>query len=453
MEEPLLGQAGRRAPLSVSELVGGVRELLEDAVGRVGVMGEVTNLRRAPSGHCYFTLKDANAQLKAVLFRGSAALLPFDPEDGLLLVAIGELTVYAARGDLQLVVRHLEPVGLGALQLAFEQLRARLEAEGLFDAERKRELPSWPRRVGVVTSASGAALRDVIQVSGQRSPATPLLLSPTRVQGERAELEIAAAIRAFAEIDDVDVILLVRGGGSLEDLAAFNTEAVARAIRAASAPVICGVGHETDVTIADLAADLRAPTPSAAAALALPDRAAALAQLGAGSRRLARAASSALLHARQELRALSASLAAHSPAARLAARRARYDGLARALGVASLGIGRARRAQLAPLAARLPQAAARITPARTALRSALAERLAPAARRYVAREGARLATAAARLDALSPLAVLGRGYAIARTTDGRVLRRASDVAPGDSLRVRVAEGEVETVVRSTRSAS
>jgi exodeoxyribonuclease VII large subunit len=260
------GSHGLGRPFRVSELVGGLRELLEEEVGRVWVVGEISNLRRAPSGHCYFTLKDDQAQLRAALFRSAAVRLPFDPEDGLEVVVEAEVTVYAQRGDLQLIVRQMEPRGQGALQLAFEQLRARLEAEGLFDPARKRALPAWPRRVGVVTSPSGAAVRDVIQVSGRRMPGIALLIAPARVQGDGAEDEIAAALAALGRVPDVDVILLVRGGGSLEDLRPFNTERVARAIAAARVPVVAGVGHEADVSIADLAADARAPTPSAGSA-------------------------------------------------------------------------------------------------------------------------------------------------------------------------------------------
>ena len=268
-----LRSPGRRI-LGVAELMSGLREMLEDAVGRVWVAGEISNLRRPASGHAYFTLKDGDAQLRAALFRGAARRLAFDPEDGMAVLAYGELTIYEPRGDLQLIVRALEPRGEGALQIAFEQLWARLEAEGLFDPERKRPLPPHPRRIGIVTSASGAALHDVLRVAAGRHGGTPLLLAPTRVQGDEAPREIVAALEAIAARPDIDVILLVRGGGSLEDLMAFNHESVARAIRAAPVPVVCGVGHEVDVTIADLAADLRAPTPSAAAMAAVPDGAA-----------------------------------------------------------------------------------------------------------------------------------------------------------------------------------
>ena len=406
MAETQLGGAGQRRPFSVSELAGGLRELLEEEVGRVFVVGEISNLRRAPSGHCYFTLKDDQAQLRAALFRSAAVRLPFDPEDGLEVVVEAEVTLYAARGDLQLIVRQMEPRGQGALQLAFEQLRARLEAEGLFDPARKRELPAWPRRVGVVTSPSGAALHDVIQVSGRRMPGIPLLIAPTRVQGDGAEEEIAAALQALGRVPDVDVILLVRGGGSLEDLRPFNTERVARAILATRVPVVAGVGHEVDVSIADLAADARAPTPSAAAALALPDRGAFQDRLRALQRHLAAAAGAHMARAGRRLEQLAGSLRAHAPGARLAAWRARLDTLSRAL-----------------------------------------ER---EGTRVLALRRERLASLAAHLDALSPLAVLGRGYAIARLPSGSVLRRARDVAPGGAFTVRLAEGELDATVAKVR---
>jgi exodeoxyribonuclease VII large subunit len=396
--------------LSVAQLIAGVRGLLEDGVGRVWVAGEVSNLHRAASGHCYFTLKDEGAQLRAALFRATARRLPFEPENGLSLLVYGDVTVYEPRGDLQLLVRALEPRGVGALQIAFEQLRARLEAEGLFDDAHKRPLPPHPRRVGVVTSSGGAALHDVIQVSGRRFPGVPLLVSPTRVQGEEAEREIVAALDAVVGQPDVDVVLLVRGGGSLEDLRPFNTEVVARALRRSPVPVISGVGHETDVTIADLAADARAPTPSAAAALALPDGAALLDRLRRDGARLVAAWRAILAARRAKLLQEWQALRAHAPRARLAAQRSRLVALVRALE--------------------------------------------SHARARVERARARLATGTARLDTLSPLAVLGRGYAIVRLADGGpILRSPDQVTAGDRLRVRLAEGELDATASAPPSGS
>jgi exodeoxyribonuclease VII large subunit len=392
---------------SVSELVAGVRELLEVRVGHVLVAGEVSNVHAATSGHFYFTLKDSGAQLRAVLFRGDARRSRFEPEAGLEVVAQGEMSVYAARGDLQMIVRRLEPRGRGALQVAFEQLRARLEAEGLFDPAARRPLPTLPRRVGVVTSTRGAAIRDVIEVTGIRFPSVPLLVVATRVQGDGAEDEIAAALARVAEAPDVDVVLLVRGGGSLEDLLPFNTERVARALRACPVPVISGVGHEVDVTIADLAADARAATPSAAAALALPAREELADRLRSDRARLGSALRRTFERASDHHARMHEALRAASPGARVRGWRERWAASERALRVA--------------------------------------------VRRDVERRRAMLDMRMAGLDALSPLAVLGRGYAIARDAEtGRIVRSVRDVAAGASLALRVADGEVDATVTGAR---
>jgi exodeoxyribonuclease VII large subunit len=391
----------------VSEVLSGLRNLLQDRVGRLWVAGEVSNLRRPSSGHQYFTLKDDGGQLRAVLFRGAARRVPFDPEDGMEVLACGDLTVYPARGDLQLVVQALEPRGQGALQMAFEQLRRRLEEEGLFDPGRKQPLPAFPRVVGLVTSAQGAALRDVLHVVEARFPGQPLLLAPARVQGAGAEAELARALGALDAQPDVDVVLLVRGGGSLEDLQPFNTELLARAIAATRTPVVSGVGHEVDVSIADLAADARAATPSAAAALALPDRETVGVRLERDTRRLVGAAGRRLERLAAELEALGDALRMQAPRARLELQRGRLRAAGHSLG---RGVG-----------ARLERARAD------------------------------LGRAAGRLESLSPLAVLGRGYAIVRRApDGAIVRRAADVAPGDGLEVRLGEGEIEAEVRRRR---
>jgi exodeoxyribonuclease VII large subunit len=400
--------AAERRVFSIGELLTGLRHLLEDRVGRLWVVGEVSNLFRAASGHHYFTLKDQRAQVRAVLFRGTARRLSFELEEGLEVLAYAEPAIYEPRGDLQLLVHAVEPRGQGALQLAFEQLRRRLEGEGLFDPARKRGLPAFPACVGIVTSPVGAALHDVLQVSAQRSPATRLLIAPTRVQGEGAEREIAASLRALGGRDEVEVILLVRGGGSLEDLWPFNSELVARAIADSAPPVVSGVGHEVDVTIADLVADARAPTPSVAAALALPDRTAASGRLRESWRRLASAARAQRLRRASSLGRVHDRLRVLTPRARLAARRERLAGAWRTL--------------------------------------------ARAARQRPERARARLAQAVARLDSLSPLAVLGRGYALVRQAGtGAIVRDARDVAPGDALAIRVARAEIEAEVRGARS--
>jgi len=417
-----------RRVLRVGELLLGLRELLEQEVGRVWVVGEISNLHRAASGHIYFSLKDEVGQVRAALFRGNAARLAFELEEGLLVVAQAEVSVYPRRGDLQIIVRRLEPRGQGALQLAFEQLRARLEAEGLFADAEKRRLPAVPRRVGVVTSPSGAAVRDVIHVAGLRFPSIPLLIAATRVQGTGVEEEIAAALERLQGVPGVDVILLVRGGGSLEDLQGFNTERVARAIRASRVPVVSGVGHEVDVSIADLAADARAATPSAAAALALPDRVALGGQLRGGRQRLMAATSRRVERLRLHLDHLGTALRGQAPAARLAERRDRLQTLRTALGRELAG-------ELALAGARCEE---------------LRRRLAASAQLGLAGCNARLAAAAGRLEALSPLAVLGRGYAIARTEEGRIVRRATQVPIGASLEVRVAVGALAVQVVDRR---
>jgi exodeoxyribonuclease VII large subunit len=393
--------------LGVGELLTGLRGLLEQRVGRQWVMGEVSNLHRASSGHAYFTLKDETGQIRAALFRNAARRIPFEPENGLEVVIFGDVTVYEARGDLQLIVREIHPRGQGALQLAFEQLRRKLEAEGLFDPASKRALPEFPERIGVVTSITGAALHDILNVTGLRFPGIPILIAPTLVQGVGAEFEIAAAIDALAEREDVSVIVVARGGGSLEDLKAFNTEVVARAIVRSPVPIVSGVGHEVDITIADLAADARAATPSAAAALVVPDRGAKRAELLRGWRRL----SSAM---RGSVRALSATLERESealrilaPSARLAAQRARFLVAVRAM--------------------------TRAVQAR--LESARSE----------------LAIAAPRLDALSPLAVLDRGYALVRrASDGAIVREASEVPVGEKVSIRLARAVLEARVETSR---
>ena len=408
--------------------MGGLRALVEERVGRIWVVGEVSNLRRPGSGHIYFTLKDAEGQIRAALFRGTARRLAFEPEDGLEVLVYADVSIYEARGELQLVVRQLEPRGEGALRLAFEQLRRRLEAEGLFDAERKRRLPAMPRRLGVVASPTSAALRDVLEVTGRRCPGLPILISPAPVQGAGAEREIAAALARVAGEPDVDVVLLVRGGGSLEDLQSFNTELVARAIAASPVPVVAGIGHEVDVSIADLAADLRAPTPSAAAELVAPDRGHLRRSLEKDWARLRAAMQSRLARGADRFGRTGDALGLLAPALRIAAWRTRLDGLVRTLLLAGA----------APLARRESL-------------EALGRELASATRARLLEAGAALAKAAARLEALSPLAVLSRGYALVRRErDGEIVRTAAQLSAGERVDVRVAEAEIAAVVSAIR---
>jgi exodeoxyribonuclease VII large subunit len=388
---------------TVTQLVAGLKRLLAERVGRIWVVGELSGVHVARSGHVYFTLKDDSSQVRCALFRSAARGLAFEPEDGLEVLVEGDVSIYESRGELQIVARRLEPRGQGALQLAFEQLRRRLEAEGLFDDARKRPLPTLPTRIGVVTSPVGAALHDILEVTGRRFPSVPIVIAPTRVQGDGAEDEIAAALDSLAALADVDLILLARGGGSLEDLQAFNSETVARAIVRATAPVLCGVGHEVDVTIADLCADLRAPTPSAAAELALPDGEASRAELVACWHRLRRAMRTTVERSAQRFARERDALRMLAPTTRVAEQRRRFSAAVRALRRAATG--RSDRAR------------------------------------------GRLAELAGRLDSLSPLAVLSRGYALVRRADdGAVVRRVGDAAVGDALSVRVAEAELAVSV-------
>ncbi len=382
-----------------SQLNRALRLLLESSFGSVWVTGEVTNFKRARSGHCYFTLRDDEAQVRCVMFRAAAAALPIDPDEGMTVRALGAVTVYEARGDCQLVVRTLEGEGAeGLWRLAFEKLRAQLESEGLLAQERKRAIPEFPACVGVATSPTGAAIRDILSVIARRAPWVRVIVRATRVQGEGASLEVAEAIRSLGASGLVDVVIVARGGGSIEDLWAFNEEPVARAIVECPVPVISAVGHEVDVTIADLVADLRAPTPSVGAEAAVPDREAIAAALDAAASRLGRGLRGAVRGRR-----------------------------------ASLEAQRGRLARALPLL---------ISPRRDALR-ALSERKLRAVRRTIEVRRARLRVAAGTMTALSPLATLQRGYAVPLGANGRVLRRTGDFSDGLEFSLRVVDGHVE----------
>ncbi len=372
--------AERKAPpraYSVAAVNAMARRLLEGTVPPLWVAGEVTGWKRYASGHCYFTLRDANARLRCVMFRTDAQRLPTEPEEGMEVRALGTLTLYEKGGEFQLVVRELEAQGAGGLwRLAFERLRAKLEAEGLLAPERKRPLPRFPATVGVITSPAGAALHDILHVIERRAPWTRVLFCPARVQGEGAAEDLARALDLFRVAPIAEVLIVGRGGGSVEDLWAFNEEVLARAIAASPIPVVSAVGHEVDVTIADLVADARAPTPSAAAELVVPDRAA----LG------------------REVAVLTARMGA-AVRRRVSGARDEVDGLRDALGDA---IGQTLR-----------------------------------------RRAERLDAAAARLDALSPLAALRRGYAVPLGEDGRILRSARQFESGGRVRLRVVDGRVD----------
>jgi exodeoxyribonuclease VII large subunit len=411
--------------LSVSELLRSVRDVLEHRFPLMWVAGEISNFTRAASGHWYFTLKDAAAQVDCVMFRSRAASLDWQPREGMRVEARALATLYEPRGRFQLTVETLRQAGLGALYERFLRLREKLEREGLFDPAAKRDLPGHPRAIGVVTSLAAAALHDVLTTLARRNPAIPVIVYPVPVQGEGAAAKIAAMIQVASERAECDVLLLVRGGGSIEDLWQFNEEAVARAIRASRLPVVVGVGHETDVTIADFAADRRAATPTAAAELACPARDELAARVEACARRAARETRRRIETAMQSVDALARRLV--HPAQQL----------------------RASGRHVGHLAARLSNAAHhRLDAARSRLAEA-PRRLAHGAARRLEGAQARLARLQASLTGLDPGAVLTRGYSITRNAAGEVLRDASRVAVGERLVSTLARGSLESEVTRT----
>jgi exodeoxyribonuclease VII large subunit len=433
----------------VRELVAQVRDLVEREYGDVWVEGEISNFRPAPSGHMYFTLKDADAQLPVVFFRRQAMLLRFRPEDGLHVLVRGRVSVYEQRGQMQLVAETLEPVGAGSLQLAFEQLKERLKAEGLFDAERKQPLPMFPRTVGIVTSPTGAVIRDFLNIVSRRHSGLNVLLCPASVQGEQAPQEIEAAIVTLNGSHLVDLIVLARGGGSLEDLAAFNSERVARAIASSALPVVSAVGHETDFTIADFVADLRAPTPSAAAELITEAQHKIAEYLAAQSHRLDRAARLQLLQARQRLAELPVSRAESRMSTFLHRLCQRLDDATLRMDSLVATQVRMRQKRAAELAAAILHHDPRpkVAHARTHLADFRA-RLDRSTERMLHASAASLSALDARLHSLSPLAVLDRGYALVFSVDGALVRSTSQIASGDNLVTRLADGEVSSRVES-----
>lgn len=436
------------APLTVSEINARARGLLEGTLGRVSVVGELSGCKLGRGGHWYFSLKDEQSQLSAVMFRREASRLKFDPKDGTEVIAHGRLTIYSAYGRYQLTIERLEPLGAGALQAAFEQLKERLREEGLFDPERKRALPLLPRRVAVVTSPTGAVIRDIIHVAQRRFPNADILLVPTAVQGADSAGSIARGLRRasrLAEAGEIDVVIVCRGGGSLEDLWGYNDERVARAIVESAAPVVSAVGHETDFTIADFAADVRAPTPSAAAELVFPLASELRRDLQRGLERGAQALRHRLARDRHRLDACRHRMGDAQGAVREYAQsldlvRHRLDAAIRErLNEHRKRLDRAERAlqphhpktRLQHLRAEMTRQHTRV---HTALRAELRARL------------GRMEQLAARLHALSPLAVLERGYAIALDAEGKAVRRATSVEPGDRIDLRVHRGHIRAVV-------
>ncbi len=439
----------QRRVVTVSELTAAIRGLIESSFGDVWVEGEISNCRVWNTGHMYFTLKDEGAQIKAVMFRSTIRYLRFAPEDGLHVIARGRLGVYDPKGEYQIVCEHLEPHGRGALQLAFEQLKKKLHAEGLFERTRKRRLPALPRKIGIVTSLEGAAIRDIIKVLRRRHPNAHLVIRPTRVQGEGAADDIARGLRAIARVRGVDVIIAGRGGGSAEDLWAFNEEAVARAIAASPVPVISAVGHEADVTIADFVADLRAPTPSAAAEMVVAAKDEFCARIDRLTHRLQTAVRAGLQRRANVVHALASRRGLAGWQARLALRGRHAAELThqvrRAAGAALARRDRAYRA----LRLRLESLDLRRRLA--AIRGRLEAgdgRLTAGMRRAQDRAAARLTSSSGRLDTLSPLAVLARGYAVCWTGDRTaIVRRAAAVSPGDTVLVTLHEGELRCEIK------
>lgn len=435
----------------VRDLVASVRNYIEREYSDAWVEGEISNFRAPDSGHLYFTLKDGNAQIRVVMFRSSARLLRFRPADGLHVVVRGRVTVYEDRGELQISAEYIEPKGAGSLQLAFEQLKAKLEAEGLFAAERKKAIPSLPSRIGIVTSAQAAALQDMLNVLARRHHSASVLIYPAQVQGEGAALEVAAGVRYFNQHDNVDVIVIARGGGSAEDLASFNDEGLARTVAASEIPLISAVGHETDFTIVDFVADLRAPTPSAAAELVIRSRQEIEDYSSALHQRLERAMRYRLLMGRQAL----TELAQHGAFARIMEvirqRQQKLDDLTHRmeLGQRQLLEQMRRRWETISAAVRHYDLRLVLSGMRRELES-LTAALAGVTRNVLLQHRVRSERLQTALESLSPLAILDRGYALVFDSGGKLVKDANGVKLGDEISARLAHGEIRAVVAKKR---
>jgi len=443
MEQLALAWGPTRKTFTVAELNARIRGLLGDEFDDIWVAGEISGCRMASSGHCYFTLKDQDAQLKCACFRASLRYLKFKPQDGVAVLARGHIDVYEMRGEYQLLVEALEPQGHGALQFAFEQLKKKLAAEGLFDIARKRPIPRLPRRIGVVTSPTGAVIRDITQILSRRFPGLHIRLYPALVQGEGSIEAVSRAIEYFSSSDWADVVIVARGGGSLEDLWTFNEEAVARAIAASRAPVISAVGHETDFTIADFVADLRAPTPSAAAELVICTREQLLDQISVSDHKLVQSVRYRLA---------------------MASRRLHEQGVERASAVLHRNIGRQQQrvdeleyrlrdrinASASTLHRRLEALTARLRNLDLRLRFAAARRRLENAetvslqlmRLRLTRGHGRLDPLIAHLTQLSPLKILERGYAIVTNERGQIVKQPDEAPEGSGIGVRLARGQI-----------
>jgi exodeoxyribonuclease VII large subunit len=442
-------KAPQRRVWTVRDLVAGVRTQLEREYSDIWVEGEISNFRAHDSGHLYFTLKDEGAQIRAVMFRSQARLLRFRPENGMQIVLRGRVTIFEGRGELQLSAEYLEPKGAGAVQIAFEQLKAKLESEGLFDSARKRPIPALPRSIGLVTSPTGAAVRDILNILQRRHHSASILIYPAQVQGEAAALEVSAGVRYFNRARNVEVIIVARGGGSAEDLAAFNHEGLARTVAASELPVISAVGHETDFTIVDFVADLRAPTPSAAAELVIRSRQEIEEEAEALRLRLARALRYRLLMAKQVL----TQVAQHGAFARM------MDGINRRqqrLDELTFSLEKAQRKLLAQHRRRWEGASAAVRhyDARRVLsgmRRDLTSRtsnLTALMNSALLRHRARLERLDHQLKALSPLAILERGYALVFDGSGRLVKSSVQVETGEEISARLARGRLRARVES-----
>lgn len=427
----------------VRDLVASVRTQIERDFSDAWVEGEISNFRAPDSGHLYFTLKDGNAQIRVVMFRSSARLLRFRPADGLQVIARGRVTIYEDRGELQISAEYLEPKGAGSLQLAFEQLKAKLEAEGLFAAERKKSIPALPSRIGIVTSPQAAALRDILNVIERRHHSVSLLIFPAQVQGDAAAQEISAGVRYFNQKKNVDVIVIARGGGSAEDLAAFNNEGLARTVAASEIPVISAVGHETDFTITDFVADLRAPTPSAAAELVIRSRQEIEEQAAALHERLSRAMRYRLLMGRQAL----TELAQHGAFARMMEvihqRQQKLDDLTHRLEIAERQLLERMRRQWENISASVRHYDLRLVLSgmRKELESGTSA-LVAIMRNVLLQQRVRSERLETALASLSPLAILDRGYALVFDAQGKLLKDTDRVDIDEEISVRLARGQL-----------
>ncbi len=431
----------------VRALVAAVRSHIEREYSDAWVEGEISNFRAPDSGHLYFTLKDGNAQIRVVMFRSAARLLRFRPADGLQVTVRGRITVYEDRGELQISAEYIEPKGAGSLQLAFEELKAKLEAEGLFAAERRKPIPSLPARIGIVTSAQAAALRDILNVLERRHHSVNVLIYPAQVQGDAASHEVAAGVRFFNQHDNVDVIIVARGGGSAEDLASFNNEALARTVAASEIPVISAVGHETDFTIIDFVADLRAPTPSAAAELVIRSRQEVEDHAAALHERLSRAMRYRLLMGRQAL----TELAQHGAFARMMEvirqRQQKLDDLTHRMELAERQLLEQmyRRWEMISAAVRHYDLRRVLSGVRGELDSRTSALLA-IMRNVLLQHRVRSERLHTALQSLSPLAILERGYALVFDSHGKLLKDVSGLQLGDEISARLAHGEIQAAV-------